>query len=46
LILHAICHDDRIAKTGIRLTFGRETTTADVEWTAVVLRQILNRMGL
>ena len=46
LILGAIGHDDRIAKTGIRLTFGRETTTADVEWTAVVLRQILNRMGL
>jgi cysteine desulfurase len=46
LILQAIGHDDRIAKTGIRLTFGRETTTADVEWTAVVLRQILNRMGL
>ncbi len=46
LILRAIGHDDRIAKTGIRLTFGRETTTADVEWTAVVLRQILNRMGL
>ena len=46
LILRAIGHDDRIAKTGIRLTFGRETTTADIEWTAVVLRQILNRMGL
>jgi cysteine desulfurase len=46
LILRAIGHDDRIAKTGIRLTFGRETTTIDVEWTAIVLRQILNRMGL
>ncbi len=46
LILQAIGHDDKIAKTGIRLTFGRETTAADVEWTAVVLRQILNRMGL
>lgn len=46
LILRAIGHDDRIAKTGIRLTFGRETTTADVEWTAIVLRQILHRMGL
>ena len=46
LILRAIGHDDRIAKTGIRLTFGRGTTTADVEWTAVVLRQILHRMGL
>ena len=46
LILRAIGHDDRIAKTGIRLTFGHETTVADVEWTAMVLRQILGRMGL
>ena len=46
MILRAIGHDDRIAKTGIRLTFGHETTIADVEWTAMVLRQILERMGL
>ncbi len=46
LILKAIGHDSRIAKTGIRLTVGRETTIADVEWTAIVLRQILARMGL
>jgi cysteine desulfurase len=46
LILRAIGYDDRIAKTGIRLTFGSKTTMEDVEWTAIVLRQVLDRMGL
>lgn len=46
LILRAIGYDDRIAKTGIRLTFGSKTTMEDVEWTAIVLRQVLERMGL
>ncbi len=46
LILQAIGYDDRIAKTGIRLTVGSRTTMADVDWTAIVLRQVLNRMGL
>jgi cysteine desulfurase len=46
LILRAIGYDDRIAKTGIRLTVGSRTTMADVDWTAIVLRQVLDRMGL
>jgi cysteine desulfurase len=46
LILRAIGYDDRIAKTGIRLTFGSKTTLEDVDWTAIVLRQVLDRMGL
>jgi cysteine desulfurase len=46
LILRAIGYDDRIAKTGIRLTFGSKTTMEDVDWTAIVLRQVLDRMGL
>ncbi len=46
LILRAIGYDDRIAKTGIRLTFGSRTTLEDVDWTAIVLRQVLDRMGL
>lgn len=29
---------------GIRLTFGRETTLADIDWTAIALEQILNRL--
>lgn len=45
LILRAIGYDDRVAKTGIRLTFGAQTTVADIDWTAIVLRQVLDRMG-
>ncbi len=46
LILRAIGYDDRIAKTGIRLTVGSRTMVEDVDWTAIVLRQVLERMGL
>ncbi len=43
-ILKAMGYSDRAAKCGIRLTLGRLTTPADVDWTAIVLRQILNRL--
>lgn len=43
-ILHAMGYSDRIAKAGIRLTLGRHTTEADVDWSALVLRQILDRL--
>lgn len=43
-ILLAMGYDDRAAKAGIRLTLGRETTEADVEWTAMVLKQVLERL--
>ncbi|MEO0407421.1 MAG: cysteine desulfurase family protein [Cyanobacteria bacterium P01_A01_bin.135] len=42
-ILKAMGYSDRAAKCGIRLTLGRHTTEADVDWTAMVLRQILGR---
>ncbi len=42
-ILKAIGHSDRIAKTGIRLTLGRETTIEDIDWTVMVLKQVLDR---
>lgn len=42
-ILKAMGFSDRMAKCGIRLTFGRLTTTADIDWTAIVLRQVLDR---
>lgn len=29
---------------GIRLTFGRETSLADIDWTAIALEQILERL--
>lgn len=42
--LKAMGYSDRAAKSGIRLTLGRETTAADIDWTALVLRQILERL--
>ncbi|NEQ32456.1 MAG: cysteine desulfurase [Leptolyngbya sp. SIO4C5] len=42
-ILKAMGYSDRAAKSGIRLTLGRQTTEADVDWTALVLQQILAR---
>jgi cysteine desulfurase len=32
------------AKGGIRFTLGRDTTQADVDWTAMVLKQVLDRL--
>ena len=42
-ILKAMGYSDRAAKCGIRLTLGRDTTVADMDWTALVLRQVLER---
>ncbi|ESA36287.1 cysteine desulfurase [Leptolyngbya sp. Heron Island J] len=42
-ILKAMGFSDREAQTGIRLTLGHQTTAADVDWTAIVLRQIVDR---
>jgi cysteine desulfurase len=42
-ILQAMGFSDAIAKTGIRLTLGHQTTEADIDWVAIVLKQILNR---
>lgn len=43
-ILLAMGFSDSAAKAGIRLTLGRDTTEADVDWTAMVLKQILQRL--
>lgn len=43
-ILKAMGYGDRAAKCGIRFTLGRHTTAADIDWTALVLRQILDRI--
>lgn len=43
-ILVAMGYDDREAVRGIRLTLGRDTTEADIDWTAMVLGQILERL--
>jgi cysteine desulfurase len=42
-ILQAIGLSNSAALKGIRLTLGRDTTEADVDWTARVLKQVLER---
>jgi cysteine desulfurase len=43
-ILVAMGVADRVAQTGIRLTLGRETQQADVDWAALALVQALERI--
>lgn len=43
-ILLAMGYDASAAKRGIRLTLGKDTTEADIEWTAMVLKQIICRL--
>lgn len=45
-ILLAMGYSDRAAKAGIRLTLGHHTTEADIDWTAMVLKQILERLAV
>ncbi len=42
--LQALGLDEYQAKTGIRLTLGKHTVQSDIEWTAIVLKQILARL--
>jgi cysteine desulfurase len=42
-VLLAMGYGDRAARCGIRLSLGRPTTADDVDWTALVLRQVLQR---
>ncbi|WP_421657293.1 cysteine desulfurase family protein [Leptothermofonsia sp. ETS-13] len=44
-ILLAMGYGDRVAKSGIRLTLGRDTSEADIDWTAMVLKQVLERLA-
>ena len=43
-ILLAMGYDPTAAKRGIRLTLGKDTTRADIDWTALVLRQVICRL--
>lgn len=43
-ILLAMGYDQAAAKRGIRLTMGKDTTVADIDWTAMVLKQVLGRL--
>lgn len=42
-ILKAMGFNDMAAKTGIRLTLGHQTTAADIDWAAMVLKQVVER---
>ncbi|MBE9157815.1 cysteine desulfurase [Nodosilinea sp. LEGE 06152] len=42
-VLLAMGYSDRAASCGIRLTLGRHTTAADIDWVTMVLRQVLGR---
>ena len=44
-ILLAMGYNNQAALGGIRLTLGKQTTTADIDWTAIVLRQIITRLS-
>ncbi|TAF57398.1 MAG: cysteine desulfurase [Oscillatoriales cyanobacterium] len=43
-VLTAMGYDDRTARGALRLTLGRETTEADIDWTAIAIEQILDRL--
>lgn len=43
-ILVAMGYSDTEAIRGIRLTLGRDTTEADIDWSVIVLKQILERL--
>lgn len=43
--LRAMGYSERAAKSGIRLTLGRATTEADVDWTALVLKQVISHLA-
>lgn len=44
-VLVAMGYGDRAAKSGIRFTLGRYTTEDDIDWTAMVLKQVLSRLA-
>lgn len=44
-ILLAMGYPENAALGAIRMTLGRETTEADVDWVAMVLRQVLQRLS-
>lgn len=44
-ILQAMGYGDRLAKGGIRLTLGHDTTEADIDWTAMVLQQTIHHFS-
>lgn len=43
-ILKAMGYSDERALSGIRLSLGKYTTVEDIDWTAMVLKQVLDRV--
>ncbi|NWF61365.1 MAG: cysteine desulfurase [Fischerella sp.] len=44
-ILLAMGYSDKAALAGVRMTLGRDTTQADIDWVAMVFKQILQRLS-
>jgi cysteine desulfurase len=44
-VLSAMGYNCAAAKRGIRLTLGRDTVEADIDWTAMVLKQVICRLN-
>ncbi|MFM7471124.1 MAG: cysteine desulfurase family protein [Nodosilinea sp.] len=42
-VLKAMGYSDGAARCGIRFSLGRQTTMADIDWTAMVLQQVISR---
>ncbi|HLO85572.1 MAG TPA: cysteine desulfurase family protein [Nostocaceae cyanobacterium] len=43
-ILLAMGYSEQAALGGIRITLGKQTTPEDIDWTALVLKQVLHRL--
>ncbi|MBF2063868.1 MAG: cysteine desulfurase [Calothrix sp. C42_A2020_038] len=43
-ILLAMGYSEKAATSAIRMTLGKDTTQEDVDWTAMVLKQVVNRL--
>ncbi|MFP4134446.1 MAG: cysteine desulfurase family protein [Halothece sp.] len=43
-VLSAMGYSEKMALSGLRLTLGRSTTSEDIEWTAMVFKQVLQRL--
>jgi cysteine desulfurase len=43
-VLLAMGYNPETAKRGIRLTLGKDTMEADIDWTAMVLKQVICRL--
>ena len=45
-VLGAMGYDNQTALSSIRMTLGKQTNLADMDWTSMVLQQVLQQVGL